>query len=78
MDFSKIEGFFRFSGFSSLLRPILPAAFDRAGNFTRKMYFWIFFWSFWGLLHQKQTTPLFTTPSEIIQHQLRSLKISFL
>ena len=54
MNFSKMQGVFRFSGFSSLLRPILPAAFDIAGNFTRKMYFWIFFWRFWGLLHHQK------------------------
>ena len=39
MNFSKIEGFFQFSGFSSIFRPILPAAFDRAENFTLEIYF---------------------------------------
>ena len=32
MNFAKIEVFFRFSRFSSLLRLIMPAAFDRAGG----------------------------------------------
>ena len=43
MNFSKIAGFSRFYVFSSLFRPILPAALDRVGNFTSGMYFWIFF-----------------------------------
>ena len=33
VHFSKMERFFRFSGFSSIFRPILAAAFDRAEKF---------------------------------------------
>ena len=53
MNFSKLERFLRFSGLFLIFRPILLAGFDRTGNFTLEMYFWIFFWSIWSLVHQK-------------------------
>ena len=55
MNFSKVQVIFRFYGFSSLFRPILPMAFAIAGNFTSEMYFWIFFWSIWSLVHIKKS-----------------------
>ena len=46
MNFSKIEGFFQFSGLLLQLGPILPEAFEKVENFTRKMNYWIFFGAF--------------------------------
>ena len=37
----------------SLLRPTLQAEFDRVWNFTRKIYFWIFFLELLGLVAPK-------------------------
>ena len=46
MNFSKIEVFPILRLFFSLVRPILLAAFNKAGNFTWQMYFLIFFGTF--------------------------------
>ena len=43
MNFSIKSAFLHFSGFYSLCRPIPPAGFDSAANFTSKIYFLVFF-----------------------------------
>ena len=39
MNFLKIEGFFQFFGFSLIHRPILAAAFNKAGSFIGYFFF---------------------------------------
>ena len=46
MNFLQKEGFFQFSGFFSIFRPILPTEFDRAGIFTSDIYFGYLFGEF--------------------------------